>query len=332
MKTISKFLLIAASLCAVALVSCRKDNNEQKKVEEATFEAPAMAEAAVKVQFNTEATGAAAAPIVNENNDKGELVQKKIKDIEFTESGYAIITKVIVKGNSGVQSHATKADDEEEEVTITTYTFKDGEYDVKGFAIVKVNEKTKTVEIVVKDASGNTVETVTATATTVSEGTGAEEGSAEFNLCRAWVVNRIVVGVKGGALGPNGVGAVLDAPVKMADVEKQLKDNKVNLPANVVLSDYDIVDINFTQAGTFFINFTKAAPFTGVYSLTANKTFHYDLKGEGNYIFNATADGNVDFQKVDGVDYCYFNIKGEFEGGNVKYTTSIEITLKEKKN
>ena len=328
MKTISKFLLIAASLCAVALVSCRKDNNEQKKVEEATFEAPAMAEAAVKVEFNTEATGETAAPVVTETVN-GKEVQKKIKDIEFTESGYAIITKIIVK-DVATSSHATKAGDEEEDVTVTTYTFKNGEYDVKGFAVVKVNEKTKTVEIVVKDASGNTVETVTATATTVSEGTGAEEGSAEFNLCRAWVVNRIVVGVKGGALGSNGVGAVLDAPVKMADVEKQLKDNKVNLPANVVLSDYDIVDINFTQAGTFFINFTKADPFTGVYSLSQNKTFHYDLKGEGNYIFNATADGNVDFKKVDGVDYCYFNINGEFEGGNDKYTTSIEITLKEK--
>lgn len=330
MKTISKILLIAASLCAVALVSCRKDDNDNKKVEKATFEAPAMAEAAVKVQFNTEATGAAAAPIVNENNDKGELVQKKIKDIEFTESGYAIITKVIVKGNSGAQSHATKADEEEEEVTVTTYTFKDGEYDVKGFAIVKVNEKTKTVEIVVKDASGNTVETVTATATTVSEPTSAEEGSTEFNLSRAWVVNRIVVSVKGGQLGSTGAGAVLDAPVTMANVEKQLKDKGVNVPNNITLSDYDVVDINFTQAGTFFINFTKAAPFTGVYSLSANNTFEYDLKGEGNIIFSAHADGSVDFKKVDGVDYCYFKINGSFESGNDKYTTAIEITLKEK--
>lgn len=330
MKTISKLLLVVASISTIAFVSCRKEDNT-KKVEEATFETPALAQAAVKVEFNTEGTGTAAAPVVTETVN-GEEVQKVIKDIEFTESGYAIITKQIVKNNAGTTSHFTKGgDDVEEEVTVTTYTFSNGEYDVKGFAIVKVNEQTKTVEIIVKDASGNTVETVTATAATVSDSTPAEEGSTESNLCRAWTVDRIVVSVKGGQLGTNGVGAVLDAPVTMANVEKQLKDNGVKVPGNVNLSDYDIVDINFTQAGTFFINFTKASTFMGVYSLSKDNTFHYDLKGEGNYIFNASADGTVDFKKIEGTDYCLFKVNGKFESGNDKYTSTVELTLKEKK-
>ena len=321
MKTISKILLVAAAFGTMALVSCRKEDNGPK-VEEATFEAPALADAAVKVEFNT--TTVAQQVVVSEDNtNKTKLV---VKDIEFTEGGYAIITKKVV---------ATKAEVGEEIIEIKAYVYNEttGEYEIVGFGKVKVDSKTKSVEVTLTDATGAPAQTQTVTAETV-DNTPAQEGSTEANLCRKWIVKRIVVSVKGGQLGKDGVGVKIDADasgvLKLNDVDKLLKDNGVNVP-DIVLTDYNIVDVNFTQAGTFFINFSKAAPFTGVYNLSGGTKFMYELKGEGNYIFNAEAEGSIEFQKVDSVDYCFCNVNGKIENGNDVYTSTVELTLAEKK-
>lgn len=321
MKTISKILLVAAAFGTLALVSCRKEENTQK-VEEATFEAPALADAAVKVEFNT--TAPAKQVVVSE--DKTSETKVIIKDIEFTEGGYAIITKKVV---------STKAEVGEEIIEIKAYVYNEasGEYEVSGFGTVKVDPKTKSIEVTLTDATGAPTETQTVTAETVNN-TSAEEGSTEANLCRKWIVKRIVVSVKGGQLGKDGVGVKLDADangtLKLDDVDKLLKDNGVNVP-NIVLTDYNIVDVNFTQAGTFFINFSKAEAFTGAYNLSGGTKFKYELKGEGNYIFNAKAEGSIEFQKVDKVDYCFCNVNGQIENGNDVYTSTVELTLVEKK-
>lgn len=317
MKTITKILVFVATLGALTLVSCRKDDTETKKVEEAKFEAPVLAQAAAKVEFNT----------VEDNqqvvvSDEVDGKVKVVKGIEFTESGYAIITKTTV---------AVKSDDPEEEVEVLPYTMQGDVYVIDGFGTVKINKTDKSVEIALEDNTGNVQETITVTATDVDTTTPPAPGTTEFDLCRSWTVDRIVVSVKGGKLGEAGAGAKLDAPVTMANVEKQLKDAGVNVPNDIKLSDYDIVDINFTKQGTFLINFTKAAPFYGPYTLNADKTFSYEFKGEGNYIFNAKADGKVDFARVNNVDYCYFSVKGEIVNGSDTYTSTVELTLKEKK-
>lgn len=316
MKTISKILVFVAAFGALTLVSCRKDDTPTKKVEEAKFEAPALAQAAAKVEFNT--TDNQQQVVVSAPVD-GKV--KVVKNIEFTEAGYAIITKTTVE---------VKGDPAEEEVEVLPYTLEGDVYKVPGFGTVKVNKENKSVEIALEDSTGAVQEAITVTATDVETTTPPQEGTTEFNLCRKWTVSRIVVSVKGGKLGESGAGAKLDAPVTMANVEKQLKDAGVNVPTNLKLSDYDIVDINFTQAGTFLINFTKADPFSGSYNLNADRTFHYDLKGEGNYIFNGSADGKVDFERVDNVDYCYFHVNGKIENGSDVYTSTVELTLVEK--
>ena len=89
--------------------------------------------------------------------------------------------------------------------------------------------------------------------------------------------------------------------------------------------------MNFTQAGTFFINFSKADAFTGVYNISGGTKFKYELNGEGNYIFNAVAEGSINFQKVDNVDYCFCNVNGQIKNGNDTYTSTVELTLVEKK-
>ena len=39
---------------------------------------------------------------------------------------------------------------------------------------------------------------------------------------------------------------------------------------------------------------------------------------------------SIDFQKVDGVDYCLFNVNGVIENGGDKYTSTVELTLVQK--
>ena len=321
MKTISKILLVAAAFGTMALVSCRKEENTPT-VEDATFEAPALADAAVKVEFNT--TTESQQVVVPSDDPNATIV---VKDIEFTEGGYAIITKSVV---------AVKATVGEEIVEIKAYVYNEttGEYEIAGFGTVKINAQTKTVEVTLKNAAGGTEETKTVTATSVADTPAPQEGTMEGNLCRKWAVNRVVVSVKGGQLGKDGVGVKIDNPnngiFELTEIDKLLKENNVNVP-DINLTDYGIKDINFTQNGTFLINFKKEGlSFTGPYTL-GGKKFQYELKGEGNYIFNAKAEGSVDFQKVNNVDYCFFNVNGVIENGNDKYTSTVELTLVEKK-
>ena len=333
MKTISKILLVAAAFGAMALVSCRKVD-DQPKVEEATFTTPALADAAVTVEFNT--TNEAQQVVVSNDAEKKVV----IKDIEFTEGGYAIITKLEIPAGeaapTAVKRGLTKAGDPVEIIEIKVYTYnkETGVYEISGFATVKVNTQTKSVEVTLTSATGAPAETQTVTAETVDNTPAPQEGTTVGNLCRKWGVDNVVVTVTGGQFGSNGAGVKLKANeegvLSLDEVAKLLKKNNVNVP-NVNLEDYGVKDINFTQNGTFLINFTKADPFTGPYTLPTDKTFSYELKGEGNYIFNAKATGTLDFQKVDGVDYCFFNVNGKIENGGDNYTTKVELTLIEKK-
>lgn len=288
MKFNAKFLLVAVC-AALALVSCNKDNDKQ----EAKFDAPKYANKAVKVT-------------INDSNASVDLNGKAVSDIEFTESGYAVIGTTAVKA-------------EGDEIIVAPYTYENGEYVIPGFGTVKIENG----KITVTTSKG----TVTVNVSVTETATPAQ-GSQEWNLCRAWTVADFKIVVKGRALGSNGVGKLFTNP-SMAAVKTFLVDNKVNIPQDVVLEDYDIVDVNFTNQNTFFINFANAAPFVGVWDVTA-RGFHYDLTTGGNYIFNGTADGKIAFEKRNGVDYCIFTVKGAFQNGNDSYTTEVVLSLKAK--
>ena len=288
MKFNAKFLLVAAC-AALALVSCTKENGKQ----EVKFAAPEYSNKAVKVKINDSSTSI-------------DLNGKSVSDIEFTESGYAVIATTAVKADDDV-------------IVVAPYTYENGEYVIEGFGKVKIENG----KIIVTTASGTVTVNVTITNTETPS-----EGSQEWNLCRAWTVADFKIAVKGGTLGSNGVGKLFTNPT-MAAVKAFLVENKVNIPSDVEIENYDIVDVNFTKQNTFFINFKKADPFVGVWDVSA-RGFHYDLTTGGNYIFNGEADGKISFEKRNNVDYCIFTVTGVIENGNDRYTSEITLSLKAK--
>ncbi|MCR5519072.1 MAG: hypothetical protein K6F21_01955 [Bacteroidales bacterium] len=295
MKLYSKILLVAvATVSALAMVSCNKDNGKDEA--EATFEAPEYADAAKTVT-------------ITDSQNAVSIDGQEVSEFEFTESGYAVITL----------NKKTKADSENG-VIIAPYTYSNGVYTIEGFGTIKIENG----KLVVTTNSGNTV-TVTAT---VSESTTPSEGSTEWNLCRAWTLVDFKISVKGGSLGSTGVGKLFTNP-KMSVIKAWLVEQKVNIPEDVVLENYDVVDINFTSNGTFFINFSKADPFVGAWDIKSN-SFHYELSSGGNYIFNGSADGNISFKKENNIDVCVFTVNGEIVNGNDKYTSEIVLTMKAK--
>ena len=82
MKLFSKILFVAAAMSAVALVSCNKDNKPSN--DEPEFKAPEYVETAKKITVNNVVPTAT----------------KQVKEIEFTEAGYAIITYVKTKAET----------------------------------------------------------------------------------------------------------------------------------------------------------------------------------------------------------------------------------------
>ena len=288
MKRFSRILLVAVALFSVTLVSCNKDNS---KTEEPEFTAPANAANAKKVVVNSVVPGST----------------RQVKELEFTEGGYAIITYIKSKA------------DTEEEVEVKTYTYSNGEYTIAGFGSVKIEGNNVTIT--------TPSETITVTAT-VTDTEAPQEGTVQFNLYRAWTLYDLKVSVSGGDLAA-GIGKLFTAPVTMEKIDKWLKEQNVKVPEDIVITDYDIKDINFTKEGTILINFSKADPFKGVFSI-GGKTFEYTLNGVGNYIFNGKANGSVDFFREDNVDYCSWVVKGKIENGNKSYNSEIELTLKQK--
>jgi len=294
MKFYSKILLVAvAAISALAMVSCNKDNGNDEV--EATFEAPEYAEAAKTVT-------------ITDSETTVSIDGQEVKEVEFTESGYAVISF----------NKKTKAESDSD-VIVAPYTYSNGVYTIEGIGTVKIENG----KLVVTTSEG----TITVTAT-VSNTTTPPQGSTEWNLCRAWTLVDFKISVKGGSLGSTGVGKLFTNP-KMSVIKAWLQEQKVNIPEDIVLEDYDVVDINFTSNGTFFINFSKADPFVGEWDINSNK-FEYELSTGGNYIFNASAEGSISFKKENNVDVCVFTVNGEIENGNDKYTSEIVLTMKAK--
>jgi len=326
MKTISKILVLAVALGAMTFVSCRKGDDE-KKVEEATFSKPANSQQAVVVTFNTGSpSNQVPASKLSESADDDFL--PVVKDVEFTNSGYAKLGVVNAPKAVPTSTKAGVKGEEDVQYFIEKYTYNGGVYVIENFGSIKINGNS--IEVTIDS------ETITVTATSVDDVPETTAGSLEYNLCRAWVLDRIVISVKGGQLGKNGFGvdkkasSYADGIISFKEIAKLLKDNNVNIPDEVELADYNIIDVNFTEFGSFIINFANADPFTGSFNL-ASDTFSYKLSGtQGNSIINGEANGSVSFEKVDGVNYGYLKVNGKIESGSDKYTSVVELTLKEK--
>lgn len=298
MKLVYKLSLIVAAIATMTFVSCNKDDD--KKAEEVIV--PEYKAEAQKVTFND-----ATAPIVD---------GKKLKSVEFTASGLAIVTT-----EAKAAAAPMVRSGEDEDVKIYTYTIEGGVYVIKGFGKVEIKNATATVTTT-NEASGKE-ETQTAG---VEVAQGEQPASDELDIFCTWKIKRVIISAKGGQLDQNGVGKTFNS----ADLEvigTFLKDNGVNLPDEI--KGYSIKDITLTKNGSFIIRFLAKDSFYGDinFDIPAHAKvidFAYDLRVEGNSIINAHAEGKI---TPDGESACNMLIKGNIKNGKDEYTTELEFDL-----
>ena len=306
MKLVYKLSLIVAAAATLTLSSCTK--NDDKKEEKAIV--PEYKAAAQKVTFSDAST----APVVE---------GKKLKSVEFTESGLAIIVKEAkaaaaprVRGGEG------------EEVIITTYTIVDGVYVVEGFGKIEIKNATATVATTVTVTTTNEAgqEEVQTAAAEVEE-SQPEPAKEELDVFCTWKVKRVIVSAKGGQLGKDGVGKTFNNGANLDEIGEFLKSKGVNMPDEI--KGYSVKDITLTKNGSFIIRFLAKDDFYGSFDFQIPEhakfiDFAYDLNVEGNSIINAHAEGKI---TPDGESACIMLIKGNIKNGSDEYTTEVEFNL-----
>lgn len=295
-----KFAIVAAAVAALTLVSCGKNNDDDKKTDEP---APLTATIHEDVAAKVVVTDLVTLPL---------RPGKALKQIDFTETDRAVITEEIIDASAPALSRSSDAG--KITITITTYSYKDGKYSVSGFCDVTINDEAGKVTIEAKNSAGQTQEQeVAAEVTTEGENTG---GTQQKGLYRAWKIASIDVKATGprvniGLTFPNG---------DLKQIADWLKENKVEVPDEY--TGYNIKTIQFTKAGSFIVEFTKADPFKGDFQIVGD-AFEYKLAQEGNSLLNAEAHGTVKVQDP----YCNVVINGQVKNGSETWTTKLAIKL-----
>ena len=279
MKRIIALLFIAA-LAAAAITSCRKDDSVKEDV--IVLEEPAFAQNAAKYTFVEPVT----------------VGESLVKSIEFTESGYAIITKLV---------SVTKADIEYVEVTeIVPYSVSEqGTYQVESVGEVIPAEGSL---VIAEQSYPATVEV-------------ASEEVDNTDIYRTWTVEAVDISVRkdGESVG----------------VGKIFRHGNLDLIADWVIekgydiSDiegYNIVDVTLTKLGTLLVNFEESEPFTASITIKDGE-FSYYSNQIGNSFLNAEATGTVEVKN----GKCKLAIAGSAENNGNKYRTTVTLTLVEKK-
>ncbi|MBR4595863.1 MAG: hypothetical protein IKO31_04005 [Bacteroidales bacterium] len=204
---------------------------------------------------------------------EGTAKDKGLKEIEFTDGGRYIVTRL-----------KTKADNDTEVLT-GTYTLENLVYILQNFGSVSF------------DGSGNVTikltggETVTAT---YQEENKNPESDFINSIAHTWKIDKVDISVV--ADGKN-IGFVKDG----CDLEQigkeiinQAKTLGVNVNVNVdKLKGYNVKSLSFTSSNTFIVEFTGADPFkANVSGININSyKFTYELEvGYDNEILNAEAE------------------------------------------
>ena len=303
MKLYFKTILVVAALATAVFVSCNKNNDPYGDDDNYVAQpvvTPTYADHAVVVDLS-------ATPVTTKNGDK-------IKSIEFTESGYAIITKGSVA--HAAPSAMTKASDSEETTTVTTYTFSNGVYDVLGFGKVEIKGATVTIT-----ATGS------GEAAPSEDYSGAAEvtsGNGNNDLYSSWKIYSTNVTVKGSGISVDHIFEGTKA-ASLYEMANYINEKKHGIEADD-FKDYDIESVTLTKNGTFMVKFKKAKPYVGEFKLTG-KTFSYKLNVEGNFALNAEADGSVEIDTE--TNLCVLDINGKFNYNNDTYTTKLTLKLEQ---
>lgn len=276
MKRFTIMLAIAAA-AMLAAVSCTEKNT---KNEECILKEPVYAAVAAKYEFTE--------PVV--------IGASTIKSIEFTESGYAIITKLVPN---------VKAENEyREEVEVTTYSLNEnGGYQVQGLGEVKTEDQALTIGEQSYPAR-------------LTEQAPINDDTKD--LCRTWVISETTLSLKGGSLGNTAIGKLFRHG-KVDEMVAWARDHNVKVGE---VHGYNVVDITFTKAGTFLVNFESVEPFSGHWELNGTE-FTYDTPTIQDIFNNASAHGAV----VPLPNGYMLTATGSAEHGGEMYEATVEITL-----
>lgn len=308
MKLIHKVLFVVAAISTAMFVSCNKNNNpydDDDKYIAPPIETPVYADAATVITFNQNQP-------VTKSGDK-------IKSIEFTESGYAVIVEeALVAGPTAI----TKAGGSEN-VVVLKYTFKSGVYNIPGFGNVAI--------------SGTTV-TITATpdddAVSTEVGADVEKGQTpsgvDTDLFSSWKIVTTNVKISGQLQGSSYnfdhkfEGNKASSLYEMAKYINEKKNNVIDKPEQY--QKYTVVAVTMSKNKGFLVTFTGADPFYGAFTL-AGQSFSYSIATEGNFAFSAEATGSV---KIDSETHlCVLTLNGGFKSGNDNLTTEITLEMEQ---
>ncbi|MBQ9309954.1 MAG: hypothetical protein IJ222_03735 [Bacteroidales bacterium] len=306
MKKFSKLFLVLAAACTVSAVSCKKDNGGSTNGTTDDFSdvVAEYAAQAQKIDLPTETD-----QVITTNDGA------KVKTIEFTESGYAIITKLVP-----VKVRADEDVTYEEVVFVTTFTVNGTTYTVDGFGTVTVSTSngTTTVSVTATSTGGDNAvsESVEVPAENVTASTSTND------LFKSWKIYVTEVSAKGGSLGNNAVEKKFTGTSagSLDEIAVWLKDKGVKFDEQI--NGYVIESVTLTDAGTFLVKFNKQEPYKGDFKLSG-KNFSYKFEGEGNSVLNGEANGTVEVK--DGV--CTLLLNGTVKNGSDTYTTVIKLTL-----
>lgn len=321
MKKFYLILTVAAAIAATTLASCTKDDGKNKKDNGPDF-------SEVVAEFSTEAKKI---ELPTQDVDDAKVVKNKageiVKAIEFTESGYAIITKLVPR--KATASVSTKADEsaQYEEVTfVTTFTTSDGKtFTVTGFGTVKVETSATgatTVTVTATAASGDDAVASNVEAAPATVTAPAASSDKKNDIYKSWKITVTEVEAKGGSLDKNGVKKKFTTDANSLDAMAiWLKEKGVKFDEKV--EGYVIESVTLTEAGTFMVKFNVHEPYVGEFKLSG-KTFTYEFSQGGNKVLNAKADGSVE---VNEKGVATLTLNGTVENGSDKYTTTIILTL-----
>ena len=284
------YLLLAFSL--ILPYSCNKNGGMENNIKMAD---PATKDVAAVVTFSGEKTPSL---LVKDT-------PVDIKKIEFTEASRFIMTYAPT---------ASKAITNEE-VSVGSFTYQNGVYNLSGVGSVKTNGNSVTFT----PASGE-AQTVTATVTT-----SQAASDYHFNASRTWKVNSVIVGLVGGSYNLQRKFSGCD----LEEISVYAKKNGVPFSEENMNSfkGLKVDEVIFTASDTFVISFVNGVCYRGTFKITPNMDFSYNLV-EGNDLLNVSANGSIAFPAD---SKCTLVISTTAKHLWNTYTGTIEFDLTEQK-
>lgn len=309
-------LITAAAVAALALFSCKKNNNtpEEAPKEKMEAEKPSHADEAVTITFKTETMS-------KEDKEAAAITigEYKVlpKQVVFTEAGqYVLVGEVMAIVKADLQEGDT--------ITITgDYTkTEEGDYQMEGVGTLTTSEESGSGS---GEGQQTTITSESGEETTIpSDVTEAPDASGEneTNLIRAWEPE--------GTVKMTFKGVEKEFDPNLESIAAYLKEHDVNIDPTKY-AGYEIASLTLSLAdNSFIITFKNKEAYLGNWKWAdknAGKfTYTFEAK-KGRDMITGTADGTVSFYSQNNVNKCDLVMDINAKGNTAK----LAFTLKEKK-